>query len=149
MIQNQTITEPLIKEVVLDASISRVWKAITSKDDLSKWSFEMKEFKPEVGFEFQFYGEKDGHKFLHLCKVVEVVKEKKIKWLWTYKDVKGDTFVTFELFPEGEKTRLRLTHEGLENLPQDENYAKHNFEAGWNSLLNSSLKNYLKKENKE
>ena len=149
MIQNQTITEPLIKEVVLDASIPRVWKAITNKDDLSKWSFEMKEFKPEVGFEFQFYGDKDGVKFLHLCKVVEVVKEKKIKWLWTYKDVKGDTFVTFELFPEGEKTRLRLTHEGLENLPQDENYAKHNFEEGWNSLLHSSLKNYLEKENKE
>ena len=149
MIQNQTITEPLIKEVVLDAPISRVWKAITNKDDLSKWSFEMKEFKPEPGFEFQFYGEKDGVKYLHLCRVIEIEKEKKMKWLWTYKDTEGDTFVTFELFPEGEKTRLRLTHEGLENLPQDEKYAKHNFVAGWESLLNSSLKKFLENKKSE
>jgi uncharacterized protein YndB with AHSA1/START domain len=145
MAQDQTITEPLVKEVLLDAPVARVWQAITNKDELKQWSFEMNDFRPEVGFEFEFYGEKDGEKFLHLCKVLEVEPEKKIKWLWTYEDVEGETFVTFELFSEGKGTRLRLTHEGLENLPQDENYAKENFVAGWNDLLGQFLKDYLDK----
>lgn len=134
---------PLVKEVVLDAPVSRVWKAITDREQLAQWSFDMNAFRPEPGFAFQFYGEKDGHQFLHLCRVVEVEVEKRMKWLWTYQDMPGDTYVLFELFPEGEKTRLRLTHTGLENLPQDENYARSNFMMGWEALLNTSLRNFL------
>ena len=144
MKQNQTLAAPLVKEVVLDASPARVWKALTNKDELKQWCFDMNAFVPEPGFAFEFYGEKDGHRYKHLCKVLEVEKEKRMKWLWTYEGVEGETFVTFELFPEGGKTRLRLTHEGLENLPQDEHYAKENFMAGWNSILDVSLKNYVK-----
>lgn len=143
MTQNQNLAEPLVKEVVLDASVSRVWKALTDKDELKQWCFEMEAFQPEVGFEFRFYGEKDGYKFLHLCKVLEVEVEKKMKWLWSYKDVSGDTYVTFELFPQGNKTKLRLSHEGLEKLPQDENYAKQNFAEGWNMILGQLLPKHL------
>jgi uncharacterized protein YndB with AHSA1/START domain len=143
MAQNQNLAEPLVKEVVLDASVSRVWKALTDKDELKQWCFEMEAFQPEVGFEFRFYGEKDGYKFLHLCKVLEVEVEKKMKWLWSYKDVSGDTYVTFELFPQGNKTKLRLSHEGLEKLPQDENYAKQNFAEGWNMILGRLLPKHL------
>lgn len=143
MIQNETITGPLVKEVILDAPISRVWQALTNKDELKQWCFEMNDFKPEVGFKFQFLGEKDGHKYLHLCKVLEAEPEKKMKWLWSYDNVPGDTYVTFELFPHGDKTKLRLTHEGLEKLPQDENYARSNFSAGWDSILEKSLTKFL------
>jgi hypothetical protein len=38
---------------------------------------------------------------------------------------------------------LRLTHEGLEKLPQDENYARTNFAAGWDSILGKSLPKFL------
>ena len=49
--------------------IEKVWNAITDKDEMKKWYFDLAEFKPEPGFEFQFYGEgKQGEKFLHLCK---------------------------------------------------------------------------------
>ena len=143
MMQNQTMTEPLVKEVILDAPVSRVWQALTNKDELKEWCFEMEAFRPEVGFEFQFYGEKDGHKYLHLCRVLEVEPEKKMKWLWSYDNVPGDTYVTFELFPQGDGTKLQLTHEGLEKLPQDENYAKSNFSAGWDFILGKSLTKFL------
>lgn len=143
MIQNQTSAQPVIKEVLLDAPVSRVWKALTDKDELKQWCFDMKAFQPEPGFQFEFYGEKDGVQFLHQCKVLEVEPERRMKWLWSYRDVPGDTFVTFELFAQGDKTKLRLTHEGLENLPQDENYAKENFIAGWNSILGQLLPGFL------
>src|SRR5690349_4008906 len=124
MAPNQNLAEPLVKEVVLNAPVSRVWKALTDKDELKQWCFEMNAFEPKEGFEFQFYGEKDGHKFLHLCKVLEAETERKMKWLWSYEETPGDTYVSFELFPQGNQTKLHLTHEGLEKLPQDENYAK-------------------------
>ena len=143
MEQHQNLAEPLVKEVILDAPAFRVWQALTDKDELKQWCFEMEAFKPEEGFEFQFYGEKDGDKFLHLCKVLEVEVEKKMKWLWSYENVPGDTYVTFELFPQGDKTKLRLTHEGLDKLPQDENYAKQNFAEGWNMILGQLLPKHL------
>jgi uncharacterized protein YndB with AHSA1/START domain len=49
-------TGPVIKKVLLNAPISKVWKTITDKDDMKKWYFDIAEFKPEVGFEFQFEG---------------------------------------------------------------------------------------------
>ena len=51
-------TEPVVKEVLLNVPVSKVWKAITNKQDMSHWCFDLlTEFKPEVGFEFQFKGE--------------------------------------------------------------------------------------------
>lgn len=143
MSSSQTSAEPVVKEVLLNAPVSMVWEALTNKDELKQWCFDMNAFQPQEGFEFQFYGEKDGNKFLHLCKVVEVHPKKEMKWLWSYADMPGDTFVTFELSPQSGQTKLRLTHEGLEKLPQDENYAKANFIEGWNMILGKLLPGFL------
>jgi uncharacterized protein YndB with AHSA1/START domain len=143
MTSNLTRSQPLTKEVILDAPVSRVWNALTDKEQLKQWCFDMNAFKPEPGFEFQFYGEKDGTKFLHLCKVLEAEPQKKMKWLWSYQGVAGETYVTFELFPQEDQTTLRLTHDNLESLPQDENYAKQNFVEGWNMILGELLPKFL------
>jgi uncharacterized protein YndB with AHSA1/START domain len=143
MTSNLTSSQPLTKEVILDAPVPRVWNALTDREQLKQWCFDMNAFKPEPGFEFQFYGEKDGTKFLHLCKVLEAEPQKKMKWLWTYQTVPGETYVTFELFPQGNQTRLLLTHDNLESLPQDENYAKQNFAEGWNMILGELLPKFL------
>ena len=50
--------------------------------------------------------------FVHLFKVTEVVPQKKLAYTWRYKDFEGSSLVSFELFEEGDKTRLRLTHTG-------------------------------------
>ena len=52
--------EMVVVEELIDAPVEKVWQAITDKDKMKKWYFDLEEFKPEVGFEFQFYGE--GHK---------------------------------------------------------------------------------------
>ena len=143
MSASKTSADPVVKEVILDAPVSKVWQALTTKDELKQWCFDMNAFRPEEGFEFQFYGEKDGHRFLHLCKVEEVQPQKKMKWLWSYEDMPGDTHVSFELIPRDNQTLLRLTHEGLDKLPQDENYARENFVQGWNMILGKLLPEFL------
>jgi hypothetical protein len=47
------------------------------------------------------------------------------------------------LFPEGDKTRLKLTHEGLETFPKLPAYARTNFEKGWTEIIGSSLKQHV------
>jgi uncharacterized protein YndB with AHSA1/START domain len=144
---NSTTSDPIIKEVLLDAPVEKVWNAITDKEDMKKWYFDIAAFKPEVGFTFTFYGEKDGRKFVHLCTIKEVEINKKLSHTWTYQGVDGETMVHFELYPQGKQTRLRLTHEGLENLPQTEDFAKDNFEKGWTYIIETSLKNFFTPQN--
>jgi len=141
-------TEPLVIERTYPVPAEKVWKALTDKNEMKQWYFDLEEFKPEVGFEFQFKsGPSPDNLFLHICKVTEVVVNKKLTYSWRYDGYEGISFVTFDLFEEGKNTRLRLTHAGLETFPADKpDFAKKNFEAGWTSLLGTSLKEYLEKK---
>ena len=141
----QTPAAPIVKEVLLNAPITRVWKAITDKNEMKNWYFDLPEFEPTVGSAFQFYGENEGRKFLHLCEVKEVIVNQKISYTWMYEGQNIETLVSFELFPEGEQTRLKLTHTGVEKLPQDRDFAKSNFEQGWTEIIQKSLKEYVEK----
>jgi uncharacterized protein YndB with AHSA1/START domain len=138
--------EPIVVERTLDAPIGKVWKALTDKDQMKEWYFDLSAFKPELGFEFQFEGGKDDRRYLHLCKVTELVKEKKITYSWRYDGYEGISYVSFELFAEGDKTRLNLTHKNLESFPKSNpDFAKVNFDEGWTQIIGSSLPAYLEK----
>ncbi|MDQ4140293.1 MAG: SRPBCC domain-containing protein [Bacteroidota bacterium] len=137
--------EPFVIERTYQAPIDKVWRAITDKDQMKQWYFDLEEFKPEVGFEFQFTGGTEENSYLHLCRITEVVEGRKLTYSWRYDGYPGNSFVTFELFPEGDKTRLKLTHEGLETLPQDNpDFARKNFEAGWTDIIGTLLPDFLK-----
>jgi uncharacterized protein YndB with AHSA1/START domain len=135
--------EPLIVERILDAPVSLVWQALTDRDKISQWSCEMKEFKAESGFEFEFYGTKGDVKFLHHCKITEAVPNKKLAYTWRYEGYNGNSLVTFELFSEGNKTRVRVTHEGLETFPPIPDFARQNFMEGWTYIVGTALKGFV------
>jgi uncharacterized protein YndB with AHSA1/START domain len=81
---------------------------------------------------------------VHLCRVTEVIPGRKLAYSWRYENIPGITHVSFELFPEGDKTRLRLTHEGLENLAHaGPDFVRTNYEGGWTSILDKGLASYL------
>jgi len=140
-------TSPIIVEQTYDAPAASVWEAITDKDKMKQWYFDLAEFRAEVGFEFSFMGENEGRKFKHLCRITEVVPGEKLAHTWRYEGYPGTSTVTFGLFDEGGKTRVKLTHEGIETFPVNEHkdFAKENFLGGWNYILGTSLKNYLEK----
>ena len=139
--------QPFVIERTYNASVEKVWKAITDKNQMKEWYFDIAVFKPEVGFEFQFTGGTEEHSYLHLCRITEVIPYKKLAHTWRYDGYEGNTLVTFELFDEGEKTRLKLTHEGLETFPADNpDFAKANFEGGWNYIIGTSLKSFVEKK---
>jgi uncharacterized protein YndB with AHSA1/START domain len=138
-------TDPLILERTYKTLPAIIWKALTNPNEMKRWYFNLPGFKAEVGYEFRFLGGKDeNHQYLHLCKVTEVVAEKKLSYTWVFDGYEGSSLLTFELFPEGDYTRLKLTHSGLHSFPKNvPDLAPHNFVAGWNSILDQSLKTYL------
>jgi uncharacterized protein YndB with AHSA1/START domain len=143
MTKTNDVAEAIIMERTLDAPVAKVWKALTDVDQMRQWYFDLKEFKPEIGFEFEFVVEHEGNTYHHLCKVTEVIPQKKIAYTWRYKGEPGSSLVTFELFPEGNKTRLELTHTGIETVPKTPAYARKNFEAGWTAIIGSELKQFV------
>jgi uncharacterized protein YndB with AHSA1/START domain len=137
------LTDAVVIERTLDAPVSRVWKALTDVDQMRQWYFDLKDFTPQVGFEFEFVVEHEGNSYHHLCKITEVVPQKKIAYTWRYKDEPGDSLVTFEMVPDGNGTRLRLTHTGIETFPKTQAFARKNFEAGWTAIIGSELKQFV------
>jgi len=134
-------------ERTYQAPNSVVWKAITDKDEMRLWYFDLPEFLPEVGCEFQFMGgPAEDRQYKHICQVTEVIPNKKLAYSWRYEGYVGNTLVTFELFDDDGQTRLKLTHEGLETFPADNpDLAKENFVIGWNWLIGTSLMEFLEK----
>ena len=137
-------SKPLIIEQEFDASIELVWRAITERDLMEKWYFNISDFKPEVGFKFQFEGGEEHKRYVHLCEVLEVFPQKKLRYSWKYEGYTGLSFVTFELFPMGKKTKVKLIHEGLETFTNPD-FIRDNFAGGWNYLMHKSLKEFLDK----
>jgi uncharacterized protein YndB with AHSA1/START domain len=136
---------PFITEQVYDAPIAKVWQALTNEDEMRAWYFpQLKRFEPVVGFEFEFTS--DGSEYQKEWRVTQVADGRLLAHSWVYKGYPGTSEVTFELFKEAGKTRLKLTHTGLASFPQDPHFARQRFENGWDNILRNNLKNYLERE---
>src|SRR5439155_11999487 len=106
MTTKNELAEAVVFERTFNAPVAKVWRALTDVEEMRQWYFDLKEFRPEVGFEFEFTVEHEGMTYHHLCKITEAIPQKKIAYTWRYKGEPGNSLVTFELFPEEEKTRL-------------------------------------------
>lgn len=139
--------ETFVIERVFQAPAKTLWKAITDNDEMKLWYFDIPEFRPEVGLEFRFMGgPSEDRQYQHICKIEDVIPDRKLAHSWKYDGYEGNTLVTFELFGEGNQTRLRLTHNGLETFPAgNPDFAKENFAEGWTWIIGTALKNYLDK----
>ena len=139
------IIKPIVVEQTFNSSVFEVWNAITKLDEMRQWFFSnIPSFEPNVGFETEFNVKSENRSFYHLWKLIEVIPFKKIKYQWSYKNIKGEGFVTFELFVINNQTMLRVTNNGLESFPQDiPEFSRKNCEARWEYFIQQNLKTYL------
>lgn len=129
----------------LPAPVSEVWAALTVPEQMRDWYVDIESFQPEIGYSFHFYGQSQGREWLHLCQVTDVAPRRKIQYSWRYDGYQGSSLLTFELFAENDSTRLRLTHEGVENFGPDFPFTAKDFREGWQKLIGEDLKKYLTK----
>lgn len=137
--------QPFVIDRIYNAPADQVWQAITDNSKMKEWYFDIPDFKPVVGFEFTFTGGTEDKTYVHLCRVTEVVEGRKLSHTWKYEGYEGESEVTWELFPQGDKTKVVLTHTGLETFPPLKDFAKENFEAGWTDIVGRMLKEYVEK----
>ena len=140
--------KPFEIEQILNAPLEVVWHAITNKDEMRQWYFDLSDFKPEKGFQFEFPGKgNEGQHYLHQCTIIEADALKKLSYSWSYKDIEGYSVVTFELAKEGDGTILKLIHSGLESFPKHPDFAPESFAKGWSMLIGELLPAYIQKRN--
>jgi uncharacterized protein YndB with AHSA1/START domain len=139
-------TEPFVIERTFEAPVALVWRALIDPAAIKDWFFELEHFRPEVGCEFGFTVEHQGQTFVHRCRVAEVQSQQRLAYSWGYEGQAGDSLVVIDLYAEGGKTRLRLTHLGLETFPALPWFARENFQRGWTSLVGTDLPQWLAKQ---
>ena len=112
---------------------------------MKQWYFDVSAFEPNNWFWIYFAGKAEkGTTYTHLCKITELIKNKKLTYTCQYKGHEGISYVSFELFEEGQKTRLKLIYTGIETIAVNGlDFAKENFVAGWTYLIGTSLPEYL------
>ena len=133
----------VVIERFFDAPTDKVWRAITEPEQIQQWfAVTIREFKAEVGFETQVVTECGDL----LWKVTEVAPGSKIAYSWKYPDGNGSSDVSWELFGESGKTRLRLVHTGLDTFDTTA-YPKRKregFFGGWTHFT-GKLKEFVEK----
>ncbi len=137
---------PVIVQTTVRTPVSAVWAALTDREQMARWYFELDDFRPEVGFTFTFAGQgTEGETYHHLCRVTQVDHERLLQYSWQYEGYPGYSLVTFRLEAEpAGGTRVILTHFGLETFPAEVRaFARANFEAGWGELIGKLLPAYL------
>ena len=137
--------KPLVIERTLDAPVEAVWEAITDNEKMKQWYFNIPSFNPVEGFEFSFTAGNEAKEYVHHCKITAVVPNRKLSYTWKYEGYPGESEVTWELFPEGGKTKLVLTHTGLHTFASinDPSFAVKSFTEGWNYIIGKGLTEYL------
>ncbi len=135
---------PIIVEETYSAPIEKIWLALTSKEEMKDWYFDVQDFKPEVGNEFHFY-EPGGTKYHHKCKILQIIPLQKLQHSWTYPDyTKGISIVSWELISQDGKTKVILTHENTDAFEgAGKDFTWESFQAGWKEILGTSLKKYV------
>lgn len=128
--------------IMVDKDVSSAFDSI--KNFRGWWSKEIEGNTDKLGDTF-FYHYKD----VHLCKIklTEVQKDKKLVYQvldnqFNFTKDKTEwinTRLVFDLQPDGDKTRIIFTHEGL--VPEYECYAV--CKDAWKSYIQGSLKSFI------
>lgn len=136
-------TQPVVKEITIDAPVSRVWDALTKKEQIAKWLMPSDNFELTVGATFNMTGSSKGVEYPHICTITEIVPEKKLSYTWAVKDKLSDTLVTYELEEQEGKTKLTLTHSGWDKITlATEGAFRNDYNNGWEQVI-PGLKKYV------
>ena len=100
----------IVRKVIIDASIEKVWSAISNSEALAAWLMP-NDFQPILGHEFTFKSQPQrGWDGICYCKVTELDPPKKLGFTWSGNNM--DQYVSFELKEMEEITEFTLVHSG-------------------------------------
>ena len=129
-------TEPIVKEVSIDASPETVFAFFTEPDKLARWMCREATVDPRPGgINHQTHiSDRDGKAYHLRSKFLEVVPPSRVVFSWEWeesseRELGANSTVEVTFRPDGNGTLVRLVHRAV----VDELRADH--EAGWTTLL--------------
>ncbi|MBS1494146.1 MAG: SRPBCC domain-containing protein [Bacteroidetes bacterium] len=137
------MTEPIIKEIMVNAPIAKVWKALSTKEDLAKWFHASGDFELEAGHTFHMDVQHEGKDYKHTLTITEIIPEQKLALDWFINGDPGITHVEYELEPEGCKTKVKVTHSGFDKYGEAGAETRSGYNGGWDHVLNKLLKEFV------
>ncbi len=135
----ETTANELNLEQTLEAPIRRVWKALTSGEEIALWYGPSDAFRIEVlewdcrvggGYRVAMHDPAGStHTCFGLFRTVDPPRRLAYTWSWEGQPAM-DSLVAFDLTEDGSVTKLRFSHAGF---PSDEVRDQH--ETGWTGSL--------------
>ena len=140
--------DPIAVNQAFNAPIEKVWNAITIRDQMIQWYFDMiPAFSATVGFELSFTIHHEGKDYVHLWKVTQVVEKKRLVYDWKYAGYPGASYVAWDLSELNGKTMLHFSHHGWQSFPQDNpDFSRESGTKGWQHIIQNRLREFLEKE---
>jgi len=133
-------------EVIINAPASKVWKAISEKEQISEWLMPVEDFLLEPGNVSHMTFKGEGFTVKHTYTIKEIDKEKKLILLWQVENFAGDTFITYELEESGARTKLTFSLKGWEGAAFESNEQSREEDIkAWKEVIQNVLKNYIEK----
>jgi len=142
-------SETIHVERTYPINATKLWQALTNKQNMKEWFYEIPNFTTEVGGEFEFFKHNQQQNTLYQCQVIEIIPVELFKFTWRHpKQSAGTSIITWRLIPRRGATTLHLTHEGLETFKDaGEHFTQDNFELGWERILGDQLSKYIDRLN--
>lgn len=139
------MNSPIVVEAKFNAAPEKVWQALTDKDQMRTWYFDIPDFELKVNATFNFYEPGEAKKYHHRCTIKEIVSNVKLRHTWTHPShSKGESMLTWEIIPDVDSVLVRLTHSGIENFADaGSDFSRENYVMGWNEIVGQSLKGFV------
>jgi uncharacterized protein YndB with AHSA1/START domain len=133
-------------ETRLDAPPQRVFDALTDQRQLAQWwntdeaRLKSYELDPQLGGRYRYSSQGNGKSvngtsdFICLGEITEFDPPRVLAHTWIanwHEDKSQVTLVRYELFPDGDGTRVKVTHSGLAREP----IARKDYNGGWVEVL--------------
>jgi uncharacterized protein YndB with AHSA1/START domain len=99
-------------EELLPHPVEVVWGALTDANAISDWLMATQDFRPQVGARFRMKTRGLSADGWVDAEVLELDPPHRMVWAWFVDADVPHTIVTFELTPQADGTRLKLTHVG-------------------------------------
>jgi len=123
----------------IEAPIETVWRALAAQDAWRHWFNAATQLEPRLGGRFRVEGTHGGARYVFAGEVVafDPPREIAVTWIpigtdWPFPDL--HSIVRFTLVPEGTGTRVRVSHEGFERLPEPYGGKEfQDFSRGWSA----------------
>jgi uncharacterized protein YndB with AHSA1/START domain len=139
--RNQSNIQDIQYTMLFNAPIEKVWQAISTSGDISKWHTS-NTFNPQEGSQFTFSSQPmqnwDG---VIQSTLVDFIPLTKLSYTWSTNVIKEELLVNFELKGKGTQTELEFSHTGWSKCTPDKMFVRNIVEYGW---INASLENLKK-----